>query len=111
MFRFTKVFWNKCDFPTALTPVKVGAVTAALLFSCNTLPAQTFSAEEKLAKAIEMGDTNGVIEAQRSITRLAIENDRAQQAKVQQERVAQQQQAMLHKQSHLEPIQLLNQQI
>ena len=48
MFRFTKVFWNKCDFPTALTPVKVGAVTAALLFSCNTLPAQTFSAEEKL---------------------------------------------------------------
>ena len=48
MFRFTKVFWNKCDFPTALTPVKAGAVTAALLFSCNTLPAQTFSAEEKL---------------------------------------------------------------
>ena len=54
---------------------------------------QIVSAEEKLAKAIEMGDTNGVIEAQRSITRLAIENDRAQQAKVQQQRYAQQVQA------------------
>ena len=54
---------------------------------------QMTSAEEKLAKAIEMGDTNGVIEAQRQITRLAIENDRAQQAKVQQERYAQQAEA------------------
>ena len=54
---------------------------------------QIVSAEEKLAKAIEMGDTNGVIEAQRAITRLAIENDRAQQAKVQQQRYAQQVQA------------------
>jgi len=54
---------------------------------------QIASTEEKLAKAIEMGDTNGVIEAQRAITRLAIENDRAQQAKVQQQRYAQQIQA------------------
>jgi|TARA_X000000950_G_C13895962_1_gene652796 hypothetical protein len=59
----------------------------------NRVESQIVSAEEKLAKAIEMGDTNGVIEAQRSITRLAIENDRAQQAKVQQQRYAQQIQA------------------
>jgi len=59
----------------------------------SRVESQIASAEEKLAKAIEMGDTNGVIEAQRSITRLAIENDRAQQAKVQQARYAQQMQA------------------
>ena len=59
----------------------------------NRVESQIVSAEEKLAKAIEMGDTNGVIEAQRSITRLAIENDRAQQAKMQQQRYAQQIQA------------------
>jgi len=54
---------------------------------------QMATAEQNLAKAIEMGDTSGVIEAQRQITRLAIENDRAQQAKVQQQRYAQQIQA------------------
>ena len=59
----------------------------------SRVESQIASAEEKLAKAIEMGDTNGVIEAQRAITRLAIENDRAQQAKVQQQRYAQQIQA------------------
>ena len=59
----------------------------------SRVESQIASAEEKLAKAIEMGDTNGVIEAQRAITRLAIENDRAQQAKVQQARYAQQMQA------------------
>jgi len=54
---------------------------------------QTTAAEQDLARAIEIGDTNGVIEAQRKITRLAIENDRAQTAKVQQQRYAQQAQA------------------
>ena len=49
---------------------------------------QMATAEQDLARAIEMGDTNGVIEAQRKITKLAIENDRASQAKVQQERYA-----------------------
>ncbi len=48
------------------------------------------TAEEKLARAMEIGDTAGVVEAQRKITRLAIENDRAEQAKAQQERYAQQ---------------------
>jgi len=51
---------------------------------------QTTAAEQELARAIEMGDTNGVIEAQRKITALAIESDRARQAKIQQERYAQQ---------------------
>ena len=51
------------------------------------------TAEGELARAIEIGDTNGVVEAQRKITKLAIENDRAEQAKAQQERYAQQAQA------------------
>jgi hypothetical protein len=54
---------------------------------------QMTTAEQNLAKAIDMGDTSGVIEAQRQITRLAIENDRATQAKAQQQRYAQQAQA------------------
>jgi len=54
---------------------------------------QMGTAETALARAIEIGDTNGVVEAQRSITKLAIENDRANQAKMQQERYAQQVQA------------------
>jgi hypothetical protein len=59
----------------------------------NRVATQTTAAEQDLARAIEIGDTNGVIEAQRKITRLAIENDRAQTAKVQQQRYAQQVQA------------------
>jgi hypothetical protein len=59
----------------------------------NRVETQTTAAEQDLARAIEIGDTNGVIEAQRKITRLAIENDRAQTAKVQQHRYAQQAQA------------------
>ena len=51
---------------------------------------QMTTAEQNLARAIEMGDTNGVIEAQRTITQLAIENDRAKQAKLQSDRYAQQ---------------------
>ena len=59
---------------------------------------QMATAEQELARAIEVGDTNGVVEAQRKITKLAIENDRAQQAKVQQERYAQQAQAQQQQQ-------------
>jgi len=51
---------------------------------------QMATAEQDLARAIEVGDTNGVVEAQRKITKLAIENDRAEQARAQQERQAQQ---------------------
>ena len=56
------------------------------------------TAEQALARAIEIGDTNGVVEAQRSITKLAIENDRANQAKMQQQRHAQQEQAQRQQQ-------------
>jgi hypothetical protein len=56
------------------------------------------TAEGELARAIEIGDTNGVVEAQRKITKLAIENDRAEQAKAQQQRYAQQAQAQVQAQ-------------
>ena len=59
----------------------------------NRVEVQTTSAEADLARAIEIGDTAGVVEAQRRITRLAIEQDRANQAKIQQARYAQQVQA------------------
>jgi len=54
---------------------------------------QMTAAEQEMAKAMEINDTaaNAVVEAQRKITALAIENDRAQQAKQQQERLAKQQ--------------------
>jgi len=64
----------------------------------NRVETQMTTAEQELARAIEMGDTNGVIEAQRKITGLAIENDRAKQAKIQQERYAQQAQAQKQQQ-------------
>jgi hypothetical protein len=51
---------------------------------------QVATAEQELARAIDLGDTNGVIEAQRKLTSLALENDRAKQAKMQQDRVRQQ---------------------
>ena len=54
------------------------------------LETQMQTAEQELARAIEMGDTKGVVEAQRKITGLAIENDRARQTKLQQDRYAQQ---------------------
>ena len=55
----------------------------------SRVESQMASAEGELARAMEVGDTNAVVEAQRKITRLAIENDRAEQAKAQQERSAQ----------------------
>ena len=55
----------------------------------SRVESQMASAEGELARAMEVGDTNAVVEAQRKITRLAIENDRAEQAKAQQQRTAQ----------------------
>ena len=55
----------------------------------SRVESQMASAESELARAMEVGDTNAVVEAQRRITRLAIENDRAEQAKAQQQRTAQ----------------------
>tara|TARA_Y100000114_G_scaffold157001_1_gene186516 strand:+ start:589 stop:1485 length:897 start_codon:yes stop_codon:yes gene_type:complete len=59
----------------------------------NRVESQIGSAEAELARAVELGDSAQVVEAQKKLTQLAIENDRAQQAKVQQERLAQQQAA------------------
>ena len=64
----------------------------------NRVTSEMGTAEGELARAIEIGDTNGVVEAQRKITRLAIENDRAEQAKAQQQRYAQQAQAQVQAQ-------------
>ena len=64
----------------------------------NRVTSEMGTAEGELARAIEIGDTNGVVEAQRKITKLAIENDRAEQAKAQQQRYAQQAQAQVQTQ-------------
>ena len=52
----------------------------------NRVTTQLTQAEQDYARAIEMGDTQGAVEANRKITSLSIENDRAAQAKIQQER-------------------------
>lgn len=59
----------------------------------NRVQSQTESAEKELTRAMEMGDTAAVVEAQRRITALAIESDRARQAQMQQERYRQQMEA------------------
>ena len=59
----------------------------------NRVNTQIQQAENELARAIEVGDSKKTVEAQRKLTNLAIQADRAQQAKLQQERYAQQQQA------------------
>ena len=51
---------------------------------------QMSQAEAALSRAIEMGDTKGSVEAQRTLTALAIQADRAEQAKMQQQRYTQQ---------------------
>ena len=52
---------------------------------------QLTQAEQEYARAMEMGDTQAAVEANRKMTKLSIENDRASQAKMQQERSQQQQ--------------------
>jgi hypothetical protein len=60
---------------------------------------QIQQAENELARAIEVGDSKKVVEAQRALTGLTIQADRAQQAKAQQARYLQQQQAAAQHQS------------
>jgi len=59
----------------------------------NRVNTQVSQAEASLTRAIEMGDSTATVEAQRNLTALAIQQDRAIQAKAQQERYKQQQQA------------------
>lgn len=54
---------------------------------------QLAQAEAELSRAIEMGDSKATVEAQRKLTALAIQADRAEQAKQQQLRYSQQQAA------------------
>ena len=65
----------------------------------NRVNTQMQQAENDLARAIEMGDSKASVEAQRNLTKLAIQQDRAQQAKAQQDRSRQQQQAAAQHQS------------
>ena len=60
---------------------------------------QIEQAEKELATAIEFGDSKKVVEAQRELTSLSIQADRAQQAKVQQDRYLKQQEAAQQHQS------------
>ena len=54
---------------------------------------QIAQAEAALSRAIEMGDSKATVEAQRTLTNLAIQADRAEQARQQQARYSQQQAA------------------
>jgi NADH dehydrogenase/NADH:ubiquinone oxidoreductase subunit G len=54
---------------------------------------QVAQAEAALSRAMEMGDTKAAVDAQRQLTALAIQADRAEQAKQQQLRYSQQQAA------------------
>ena len=47
---------------------------------------QLAQTEKEMARAMEFGDTQAAVEAQRKLTSLSIENDRASQSKMQQER-------------------------
>jgi hypothetical protein len=52
----------------------------------NRVTTQQKQAQDAMARAMEVGDTKAAVEAQQQLTELAIQNDRAQQAKIQQER-------------------------
>jgi hypothetical protein len=56
----------------------------------NRVTTQTQQAENELARAIELGDAQGTVAAQRKLTALAIQADRAAQAKMQSDRARQQ---------------------
>ena len=64
----------------------------------NRVTSQLDQAEKELARAMEIGDTQAAVEANRKITALAIENDRAAQAKAQQERIVAQRQQFAQQQ-------------
>jgi hypothetical protein len=59
----------------------------------NRVNTQITQAEAELTRAIELGDSKATVEAQRALTGLAIQQDRAAQAKMQSERGQQQQAA------------------
>jgi len=52
----------------------------------NRVNTQLTQAEQEYARAMEMGDSQAAVDANRKLTSLSIENDRASQARMQQER-------------------------
>ena len=59
----------------------------------SRVSSQMQQAEADLARAIEIGDASATVEAQRNLTNLAIQADRAEQAKAQSERARQEREA------------------
>ena len=60
-------------------------------------------AEQEYARAMEMGDSQAAVEANRRLTALSIENDRASQAKMQQERANAQREQQQPQQQQQQP--------
>ena len=64
---------------------------------------QLTQAEQEYARAMEMGDTQAAVDANRKMTALSIENDRASQARLQQERARSQPQQQPQQQQMRRP--------
>ena len=64
----------------------------------NSVQTQMEQTEKELARAMELGDTTAVVEANKKMIALSAENDRANQAKVAQERQQQQAQQQVQQQ-------------
>jgi len=64
----------------------------------NRVQTQMEQTEKELARAMELGDTTAVVEANKKMIALSAENDRANQAKVAQERQQQQSQQQVQQQ-------------
>jgi len=64
----------------------------------NRVQTQMEQTEKELARAMELGDTTAVVEANKKMIALSAENDRANQAKVAQERQKQQAQQQVQQQ-------------
>ena len=59
----------------------------------NRINAEQQQAENELKKAVELGDVDATVAAQKSMTQLAVAQDRYEQAKIQQDQLLAQQQA------------------
>ena len=77
----------------------------------NRVQTQMEQTEKELARAMELGDTTAVVEANKKMIALSAENDRANQAKVAQERQQQQAQQQAQQQSFAPQQQQAQQQI
>ena len=70
----------------------------------NRVTTQMGQAEQEYARAMEMGDSQAAVEANRKLTALSIENDRASQAKAQQERANAQREQQVVPQQQQQPV-------